>query len=402
MPEKRRAILLVLDSFGIGAAPDAVRFGDEGSDTLGHIADSFTGRPLQLPNMRRLGLGHAYRLAHGKFPHGWDDDLPLHGSYAAARSISTGKDTPSGHWEIAGVPVRFDWSYFPKKPECFPQPLLDQILARAGLSGSLGNCHASGTEILARLGAEHISSGLPIFYTSADSVFQIACNEESFGLGRLYELCQTAREVLDQSEWKVGRVIARPFSGPPGGPFQRTGNRHDYAVPPPAPTLLQRISESGRDVIGIGKIADIYAHVGITEEVRASGHDALWRETLVALDRCGDGGLVMTNFVDFDAVFGHRRDPIGYGRALEEFDARLPELLSKLRPGDLLCLTADHGNDPTWTGTDHTREQVPVLFFTQNLPAPQNLGLRETFADTGQTLAHWLGVSALGDGTAMF
>jgi phosphopentomutase len=399
---KRRAILLVLDSFGIGAAPDAANFVDEGADTLGHIAAAFTKNPLHLPNLRRLGLGHAYQLLHGKFPAGWNGEIPLIGAYAAARSISTGKDTPSGHWEIAGVPVRFDWSYFPKKPDCFRQDLLDEIFCRSGIKSSLGNCHASGTEILDRLGAEHIRTGLPIFYTSADSVFQIACHEEAFGLDRLYELCKTARAVLDASDLKVGRVIARPFTGPPEGPFQRTGNRHDYAVPPPAPTLLQRVSEAGRDVIGIGKIADIYAHTGVTEEVRASGHPALWKETLAALHRCGDGGLVMTNFVDFDAVFGHRRDAIGYGKALEEFDARLPELLGKLRDCDLLCLTADHGNDPTWSGTDHTREQVPVLFHGQNLPAAQNLGLRDTFADIGQTLAKWLRVPALGDYASIF
>ena len=403
----RRAILLVLDSFGIGAAPDAAEFGgeghtDEGSDTLGHIAAAFTARPLHLPNMRELGLGHAYRLAHGNLPDGWADDLALHGSFAAAQSISTGKDTPSGHWEIAGVPVRFDWSYFPKKPDCFPQPILDEILRRSGPSTSLGNCHASGTDILDRLGAEHVRTGVPIFYTSADSVFQIACHEESFGLERLYNLCKIARAVLDAGDLKVGRVIARPFTGPSEGPFQRTGNRHDYAVPPPAPTLLQRVSEAGRDVIGVGKIADIYAHTGVTEEVRASGHDALWKETLAAVDRCGDGGLVMTNFVDFDAVFGHRRDIRGYGQSLEEFDARLPGLLAKLRPDDLLCLTADHGNDPSWPGTDHTREQVPVLFRGKNLAPGGNFGIRKTFADTGQTLARWLGVPPLADGAAMF
>lgn len=403
----RRAILLILDSFGIGAAPDAAQFGaegitDEGSDTLGHIAVAFTARPLHLPHLRQLGLGHAYRLAQGKFPAGWTDDLPLTGSFAAAQSLSTGKDTPSGHWEIAGVPVRFDWSYFPKKPDCFPQPILEEIFRRSGHSPSLGNCHASGTDILDRLGAEHVRTGLPIFYTSADSVFQIACHEESFGLERLYGLCKIARAALDASDLKVGRVIARPFAGPPEGPFERTGDRHDYAVPPPAPTLLQRVSEAGRDVIGVGKIADIFAHIGITEEVRASGHDALWTQTLAAVDRCGDGGLVMTNFVDFDAVFGHRRDIRGYGQSLEEFDARLPDLLSQLRDGDLLCLTADHGNDPSWPGTDHTREQVPVLFFGKNLPPAGNFGIRKTFADTGQTLSKWLSTPALGDGNPMF
>ncbi|MFZ4588832.1 MAG: phosphopentomutase [Terrimicrobiaceae bacterium] len=409
----RRAILIVMDSFGIGAGPDAHKFKtggspDSGSDTLGHIAEAFhTGsaiqpaRPLRLPNLQSLGLGEAYRLSRGKIPAGWSP-RDLAGHFACAESISTGKDTPSGHWEIAGVPVRFDWSYFPEQPDCFPQPLLEEIFRRSGIPGSLGNRHASGTKILEDLGAEHIRTGLPIFYTSADSVFQIACHEESFGLERLYELCQTARAVLDESPLKIGRVIARPFTGPPEGPFQRTGNRHDYAVPPPAPTLLQRAADSGRDSIAIGKIADIYAHTGVTEEVRASGHPALWNETLAALERCKDGGLVMANFVDFDAVFGHRRDVRGYGLALEEFDAQLPALTERLRPGDLLCITADHGNDPTWPGTDHTRERVPVLF--QNAPptAPRNLGLRRTFADTGQTLAHWLGLPSLPEGTAMF
>lgn len=411
---KRRAILIVMDSFGIGAAPDAARFGgeelcDEGADTLGHIAKAFVSgqavtpaRALALPNLQQLGLAEAYNLCHGTFPAGLDGGQPLIGSYASAQSISTGKDTPSGHWEIAGVPVRFDWSYFPKRPDCFPQPLLKEIFDRWGQAGSLGNCHASGTEIMAGLGAEHMRTGFPIFYTSADSVFQIACHEESFGLERLYDLCKVVRAVLDESDWKVGRVIARPFTGPAEGPFERTGNRHDYAVPPPAPTLLERVSRDGRDVIGIGKIGDIYAHAGITEEVRASGHPSLWKETLAALERCGDGGLVMTNFVDFDALFGHRRDATGYGMALEEFDGRLPTLMAALRDDDLLCLTADHGNDPTWPGTDHTREQVPVLFFGKSLPTPQSLGVRTTFADIGQTIAHYLELEQTGDGKAMF
>ncbi|MBU6183199.1 MAG: phosphopentomutase [Verrucomicrobia bacterium] len=409
----RRAILIVMDSFGIGAGPDAHKFEtggcpDSGSDTLGHIAESFlngsalgTARPLRLPNLQSLGLAESYRISRGKLPAGWTP-RDLTGHFACAESISTGKDTPSGHWEIAGVPVRFDWNYFPKKPDCFPAEILSEISRRSGIEGSLGNRHASGTEILETLGAEHFRTGLPIFYTSADSVFQIACHEESFGLERLYALCKTARAVLDQSGLKIGRVIARPFQGPPAGPFQRTGNRHDYAVPPPAPTLLQRAADAGRDSIGVGKIADIYAHTGITEEVRASGHEALWNETLSALDRCRDGGLVMANFVDFDAVFGHRRDTAGYGLALEEFDACLPELAAKLRPGDLLCITADHGNDPTWPGTDHTRERVPVLFHSAGLAAPRNLGLRRTFADTGQTLARWLSLPAVPEGTAMF
>lgn len=409
----RRAILLVMDSFGVGAGPDAYKFQsggvpDSGSDTLGHIAAAFLdgsaiqpARPLRLPNLHTLGLGEAYRISRGRLPAGWTP-CEVTGHFASAESISTGKDTPSGHWEIAGVPVRFDWTYFPKIPDCFPSSLLEEIFRRSGLSGSLGNRHASGTEILAELGAEHMRTGLPIFYTSADSVFQIACHEEAFGLQRLLGLCETARKALDETDLKVGRVIARPFTGPADGSFQRTGNRHDYAVPPPAPTLLQRAADAGRDSICIGKIADIYAHKGVTEEVRASGHAALWKETLAALDRCGGGGLVMTNFVDFDAVFGHRRDTGGYGIALEEFDARIPDLLAKLRPDDLLCITADHGNDPTWAGTDHTRERVPVLFHSANLKAPRHLGLRRTFADTGQTIARWLSLALVPDGTPMF
>lgn len=242
----RRAILLVMDSFGIGAGPDAYKFQsggvpDSGSDTLGHIAAAFLdgsaikpARSLRLPNLQALGLGESYRISRGKPPAGWSQ-CEVTGHFACAESISTGKDTPSGHWEIAGVPVRFDWTYFPKVPDCFPSSLLDEIFCRSGVSSSLGNRHASGTEILYELGAEHIRTGLPIFYTSADSVFQIACHEESFGLERLLALCQTVRTILDETNLKIGRVIARPFTGPASGPFQRTGNRHDYAVPPPGP-----------------------------------------------------------------------------------------------------------------------------------------------------------------------
>jgi phosphopentomutase len=405
MSGPRRVVLIVMDSFGIGGAPDAAQFGgegftDEGSDTLGHIAASRAGG-LVLPNLRAMGLGEAHRLATGEGVAGWEEGGRLEGAYACATSISTGKDTPSGHWEIAGVPVRFEWSYFPDQPDCFPQELLAEIYRRSGCEGSLGNCHASGTAIIERLGARHVASGLPIFYTSADSVFQIACHEGSFGLERLLELCVTAREVLDASALKVGRVIARPFDGPEGGPFQRTGNRHDYAVPPPGPTLLRVAKEAGREVWGIGKIGDIYAHDGLCHEVRASGHEALWDATLRAVADCADGGIVMANFVDFDAVYGHRRDVEGYARALEEFDRRLPALFAAMREGDLLCITADHGNDPTWPGTDHTRERVPVLLRGAGIEAGANFGVRETFADIGQTLASFLGVGPLGDGVAV-
>ncbi len=410
----KRAILLVMDSFGIGAAPDARHFRqgagtDVGADTLGHIAEAFMNgsatspaRPLHLPHLCSLGLGQAARLARGRDIDGWDTPVPLLGSHACAAPVGTGKDTPSGHWELAGVPVDFNWSYFPEQPDCFPGALLDDIFHRWGTSGSLGNCHASGTTIIESLGAEHLLTGLPIFYTSADSVFQVACHEEAFGLDRLIALCKTVRESLDNSPWRVGRVIARPFSGGPAGPFRRTSNRKDFAVPPPAPTLLDNVSSAGRDVVAIGKTGDIFAHRGTTVEIRASGHHAIMEQTLLALETCGDGGLIVTNFVDFDAVFGHRRDIAGYGLALEEFDAMLPSLFQSLRQGDLLCITADHGNDPSMHGSDHTREFVPVLFYGPDFAKGIDFGVRHTFADVGQSLARWLDIPPVPTGVAMF
>lgn len=403
-----------MDSLGIGAAPDASNFRqgagtDEGADTLGHIAEAFftgratpTPRALHMPALRGLGLGHAAKLARGKEIAGWNCSDPLTGSFACATPISTGKDTPSGHWELTGVPVHFDWTYFPDSTECFPRPLLDEIFRRWGTIGSLGNRHASGTSILNDLGEEHIRSGLPIFYTSADSVFQVACHEEHFGLERLISLCVMIREILDSSQWRVGRVIARPFTGASSGTFVRTSNRKDFAVPPPAPTLLDRVSAAGREVIAIGKTGDIFAHRGTTKEIRASGHPSLMEATLDALGQCANGGLVVTNFVDFDAVHGHRRDVAGYGHALEEFDAMIPRLMEKLSPGDLLCITADHGNDPTMPGTDHTREFVPVLMYGREFISSRSFGVRRTFADVGQSLARWLDVPQVPEGTAMF
>nr|MBP7581544.1 phosphopentomutase [Vogesella sp.] len=284
----RRAIILVLDSLGIGASADADKFGDVGSNTLGSIARAAAsgaanvGRsgPLQLPNLSRLGLGHACEQSSGYFPEGMDPAAPV-AAYGYARELSSGKDTPSGHWEIAGVPVLFDWGYFHDKQNSFPPVLLDELVAKAGLPGYLGNCHASGTEILDRLGEEHMASGKPIFYTSADSVFQIACHEETYGLERLYELCRITREAL--APYNIGRVIARPFVGSGKGQFSRTGNRKDLAVEPPAPTVLQKLAEAGGQVVSVGKIADIYAHVGITQKYKATGLDELWDTTLAAL-----------------------------------------------------------------------------------------------------------------------
>ncbi|MDJ0684737.1 MAG: phosphopentomutase [Alphaproteobacteria bacterium] len=393
----KRAIILVMDSFGIGAAPDAADFGDAGSDTLGHIAER---RPtLALPNLQRLGLGEAARLATGRLPIGFSPGAARDGAYGAAAEVSHGKDTPSGHWEIAGLPVAFDWGFFPKTEPSFPADLIADFIEKAGLPGILGDKHASGTEIIAELGEEHIRTGKPICYTSADSVFQIAAHEAHFGLERLYEICLIAKELLEPLN--IGRVIARPFIGADAGSFERTSNRRDYTTPPHGATLLDRVQKAGGEVISVGKIADIFAHQGITTKIKAPENGALFDATLEAIAKAGDGALIFTNFVDFDMVYGHRRNVDGYADALEAFDARLPELEARLQPGDLVLITADHGCDPTWPGTDHTREHVPVLFFG---PAAEkgSLGLRDSFADMGQTIAQHLDLTPLDAGRSCF
>lgn len=382
-----RAIILVMDSFGIGATDDADRFGDTGANTLGSIARlraQSTSGPLRLPNLARLGLYEASRLSAGELPAGVDAPDEIIGTYGYAEELSTGKDTPSGHWEIAGVPVLFEWGYFTQPVDSFPERLLDALIERAGLPGVLGNCHASGTTIIAELGLEHMQSGKPIVYTSADSVFQIAAHEETFGLERLYEVCDIARDLVD--EYNVGRVIARPFVGERPDNFVRTGNRRDLTTPPPAKTVLDKLVAAGGEVISIGKIADIYANQGITRKVKASGNAALFDATLEALVDAPDRAIVFTNFVDFDMLYGHRRDASGYADALEYFDARLPELLDRMQDDDLLVITADHGCDPTWEGSDHTREHIPVIAYSSKLE-PGSIGKRESFADIGQSLA---------------
>ncbi|HAS64453.1 MAG TPA: phosphopentomutase [Vibrio sp.] len=398
----KRAFILVLDSFGIGETADADKFGDVGSDTLGHIADQCNqgladndkrSGPLTLPNLSKLGLAMAHKESTGRFAPGLDVDAEIIGAYGHAAELSSGKDTPSGHWEIAGVPVLFDWGYFTDKTNSFPKELTDRILARAGLEDYLGNCHASGTQVLDDLGEEHMKTGLPIFYTSADSVFQIACHEETFGLERLLELCQIAREEL--ADYNIGRVIARPFIGPGKGQFERTGNRRDLSVEPPATTVLQKLAEEKQgEVVSIGKIADIYANCGITKKVKATGIPALFEATLEQIQAAGDNTIVFTNFVDFDSAYGHRRDVAGYAAALEYFDGRINEVLELMQEDDILILTADHGCDPTWPGTDHTREHIPVLVYGQKIPAG-SLGLRESFADIGQTLAGYFATSPM-------
>lgn len=395
-----RAILCVLDSFGIGGAPDAEDFGDEGANTLGHIADKCAAGeadkeglrqgPLFLPNMDMLGLGLAAKAAAGSVPRGLSEEHKA-GVWAHAKEVSKGKDTPSGHWEIAGVPVSFDWGYFPETEPCFPPDLIEKFIEEAKLPGILGNKHASGTTIIAELGEEHIKTGKPICYTSADSVFQIAAHEQHFGLDRLYEICEIARKLLDPLN--IGRVIARPFNGKNAEEFKRTGNRRDFSVLPPESTLLDRAKEAGRKVLAVGKISDIYAAQGVTHKIKASGNMALFDATLDAMDMAEDGDLIFTNFVDFDMEYGHRRDVPGYAAALEKFDRRLPELVAKMRQDDVLILTADHGCDPTWRGTDHTREQVPVLCFSPILHKA-SAGGRETFADIGESVASWLKLPA--------
>ncbi|GCF89350.1 phosphopentomutase [Shewanella sp. M16] len=388
----KRTIIMMLDSFGVGASADAASFGDVGSDTFGHIAKACAegkadiGRegPLKLPNLARLGLGHAAMESTGAFAPGFGDNVELIGAYGHAQELSSGKDTPSGHWEMAGVPVLFEWGYFSEHQNSFPKELTDKILARAGLDGFLGNCHASGTTILEELGEEHMRSGKPIFYTSADSVFQIACHEETFGLDNLYRLCEITREELEP--YNIGRVIARPFDGTGPSDFARTGNRKDYSLAPPAKTVLDKLKEAGGEVVSVGKIADIYAYCGITKKVKANGLEALFDATLAEVKSAGDNTIVFTNFVDFDSHYGHRRDVAGYAKGLEYFDARLPEMLALLGEDDLLILTADHGCDPTWQGTDHTREYVPVLAFGAGLKAG-SLGRRKSFADIGQSIA---------------
>lgn len=395
-----RAIILVLDSFGIGATADAEKFGDVGADTFGNIAraraNSEAG-PLRLPNLAKLGLCHASKESTGSFPAGVAHDVEVIGAYGYAAELSSGKDTPSGHWEIAGVPVLFEWGYFTGTPDAFPPELLDELIEQAELPGVLGNCHASGTTIIAELGDEHVASGKPIVYTSADSVFQIACHEESFGLERLYDLCDIARKLVDK--YNIGRIIARPFVGDGPDTYVRTGNRRDLTTPPHAPTVLDKLVASGGDVISIGKISDIYAHMGITKQVKASGNAALFDATVTAIQDAGDRTIVFTNFVDFDMLYGHRRDVEGYAAALEYLDARLPEVMEILQEDDLLILCADHGCDPTWPGSDHTRENIPVLVYGAGI-SPGSLGLRETFADIGQSLAVHFDLEPMDYGTS--
>lgn len=396
-----RAFLFVLDSLGVGGAPDARRFGDEGANTLAHVAAACAaGRadrpgaragPLHVPHMASLGLGRAAAAAAGADPLGGGAVLLPGSFHGAATEVSSGKDTPSGHWEIAGLPVPFEWGYFPRTVPALPADLTQALLREAGLPGILGDRHASGTDVIRDFGEEHVRTGKPILYTSADSVLQIAAHEASFGLERLYALCRTARRLVDPL--KIGRVIARPFTGAGAGTFRRTAGRRDFAVPPPKPTLLDRVEDSGGTVFGIGKVGDIFAGAGVTQRREAAGNAALFDAALGAMGDARSGDLVFANFVDFDTLHGHRRDVAGYAEALEAFDRRLPKAFGRLDEGDLLLLTADHGCDPTWGGSDHTRERVPVIGLIPGA-AGGGIGLRSSFADIGATLAAHLRCAA--------
>ena len=391
-----RALILVVDSFGLGAAPDAEKFGDVGANTFANLADEFAKqkqRPLHLPNLAQLGLLDAAQAA-GQRKVNATGGQATSGAYGYAAELSSGKDTPSGHWEMMGVPVLFDWGYFHDKEKSFPEDLLQKIYDKTGIQGCLGNSHASGTTIIAALGEEHMKSGLPICYTSADSVFQIAAHEESFGLDNLNKYCEQVRELLSELDLNIGRVIARPFIGTNAEDFERTGNRRDYSVLPPAPTLLDNIYDNGGKVISVGKIADIFAHQGISEKYKATGLEALIDCSIEQLQSQPEQSLIFTNLVNFDQDYGHRRDPVGYGEALEYIDQRLPEVINSLKDDDYLVITADHGCDPTWHGNDHTREFIPVIFYKKGMPAI-NLGQRDSFADIGATLADVFKLSPL-------
>ncbi len=377
LPTFNRIVLVVLDGAGIGEMPDANEWGDAGSDTFGHILQS---RAMHLPNLQRYGLGNVRPLANVP-----PLDHP-EGSYGRCALRSNGKDTTTGHWEMAGIILQ---QAFPTYPDGFPQSILDRFVKETGVPGVLGNFAASGTEIIKDLGEEHVKSGKPIVYTSADSVFQIAAHEETIPLDRIYEICEIARRILD-GQHRVGRVIARPFLGTPGH-FYRTENRHDYAVPPPHANLLPALKDEDLDVVCVGKIASIYDSVGVTKDLKAKNNQQSIDQTIYALDQ-KTRGLIFTNLVDFDMLYGHRRDTDGFARALEHFDSSLPAIEAAMNDDDLMILTADHGNDPTFPGTDHTREYAPLLVYGKSARPGVNLGTRGSLSDIGQTIAENFGL----------
>ncbi|MGM0523473.1 MAG: phosphopentomutase [Bacillota bacterium] len=379
MVEKfKRIFLVVMDSVGIGEAPDAKQFDDLGADTLGHIAERMNG--LNMPTMGKLGLSNIREIKGIE-----KADQPL-AHYTKMQEASNGKDTMTGHWEIMGLYIDQPFQTF---PDGFPDDLLDELKEKTG-RGIIGNKPASGTEILVELGEEHMKTGDLIVYTSADSVLQIAAHEDVVPIEELYEICETARKMTMNDQYMVGRIIARPFTGEPGA-FERTSNRHDYALKPFGRTVMNALEDGGLDVVALGKISDIYDGEGVTKAIRTKDNDDGMEKFIQSIDE-DFHGLNFLNLVDFDAKYGHRRDPEGYGKALETFDERLPEVLEKLKEDDLLIITADHGNDPVHHGTDHTREYVPLIVHHKGVTSGKALPIRETFADIGATVAENFGV----------
>ncbi len=383
-----RAIFIVLDSLGCGSAHDSASFGDEGADTLGHIAEAIA---LRMPVLDSLGLGRAAALSRGRPLPGFNAPLHPHALFGYAVETSQGKDTPSGHWELAGAPADFSFGYFSPGSPAFPPALVAAIVEAGNLPGIIGNCHAAGVALIESFGEEHLRTGKPIVYTSVDSVLQIAAHEEAFGRERLYKLCRSVRTIVDPLH--IGRVIARPFVGTHAGNFKRTPYRKDFSIPPPYGNILDRAAEAKRDIVSIGKIGDIFDHRNTGEEIKGADDMDLFDRMLPALQQLPDGGLLFANFVDLDTDFGHRRNVAGYAAGLEKFDARMAEVLPLLRDGDLLLVSADHSNDPTWPGTDHTREHVPIIGMLTGALS-RSIGRREIFADAGASIADHLGLRA--------
>ena len=401
-----KGILIVLDAVGIGGATDANDFADMGADTLGNIKkECIKGRAnfsrfgqLNIPNLASLGIYASHAVAQDYYSENQNFFCSKNASFACASEISKGKDTPTGHWELAGLPLKWNWKYFENKFKSFSEDQIKPIINKFSLTGILGNCHSSGTEIIKKYGEEHILSLKPIFYTSKDSVVQIACHENIFGLKKLYELCEFSAKVFHPL--KVGRVIARPFLVDNSGTFFRTKNRKDYTFPPPNKTLCDLVVENNRSCHAIGKIADIFSNRGISTSVSGLSDDALFYKMIDVIKKAKNGDLIFANFVEFDSLYGHRRDVAGFAGALERFDLKLVKLLEIINPNDFLIITADHGNDPTFKGTDHTREKVPVLMVGNYAQKGNNGNI--VFSDVGATMAAFLNLSGKLKGTNIF
>ena len=401
-----KGILIVLDAVGIGGAPDAKNFDDQGADTLGNIrkacvkgeANLKRFGKLRIPHLAKLGIFASHALANNYYLENNNFFCSKEASFACATEVSKGKDTPTGHWELAGTPIQWDWKYFENKSHSFPDKQINLIISKFALSGILGNCHSSGTEIIKKFGNEHILSLKPIFYTSRDSVVQIACHEKYFGLEKLYKLCQFSAEVFHPL--KVGRVIARPFLGSKVNNFYRTKNRKDYTLPPPNKTLCDLVLENNRSCHAIGKISDIFSHRGISTSISGLSDDTLFNEMIKVIKKAKDGDLIFANFVEFDSLYGHRRDVAGFASALEKFDLKVEKLLNVINSNDFLIITADHGNDPTFKGSDHTRERVPVLMVGDYAKKGNNGKI--FFSDVGTTMAEFLRLKGKLEGKNIF